>query len=496
MKKESTRNRNKKESPGWAFWIIRILVAVISMAVIVLIISRDKKEPEREEPQTVEVTRLSDEEAAALLEQISLPEEETVASEEIEINEAPEEPEPEAITTEEVVLTDIYAVSGSEVVFKRYHEEALLYQWEYYDFSIKDWVPAEESSISLVMDELFRKVSSYQVRAGTNKQEMVRCKMKYPDGREVIDTASLFILPELISDVSISDYEADVNVYIDVLNIPATITYTSGNKETITGLWGLHFLDITESVEYEESISGNKVEKQLTTIAERNYMLTSKEQQDVLIRYMDGSLFEDSVKVTGIDKIAPVISEVSIGNYEVSNVNKTIPVDVNITAEDNETPYPYLQYAFVHESKKPGNDDFHTSPSFCAEIDKNGVWVAYVKDEYGNYSTQESVIYAVDQKAPKLQLDIQNSEWCKENVIVAIGEDKTELKYRIQCDAQGILGEWRTDSSFTVTENGVYTVSAMDAAGNVTAEEITVENIDNEAPLIIGIKEVGGSYER
>lgn len=507
MKKFIEKNsKGRKKIPGWIYKAILLilLLGVIGYLSapklteyfpeikIPILKSTGDKEQSVEIPEQFEVTQLTEEEAAALLEKVSIPE---VVTE--ENDKPPEENEiEEPITTEEICLSDIYAPSGSEVVFKRYHKDAVSYCWEYYDLLKKEWIPAEEGKVSTITDELFRTVSTYKLTGNAHERDMVRCSIEFADGREVVNTASLYSLPEKITGIQVSDFETDVNRYTDTLSIPATVTYESGKSETITGLFGLYFLDIKESSEYEESVSGNKIEKQTITITECDYFLTSSEEREVTVRYQDGSMFEDVIKVTGIDRIAPIISDVTIGEYQVSNINRVVPVAISIMAEDNETPYPYLKYALVHESETPDETDFHADSSWTADIDKNGVWIIYVKDESGNLASKETTIYAVDQKAPILKLTSQNEGWCKENVITAVGEDKTELKYQIKCDAQNIKGDWTSDSSFTVKENGVYTVSAMDAAGNVTTEEITINNIDNKAPVIVAIKEVGGRDER
>lgn len=514
MKKNDSNNENMKDRVCKSGRIVKLLLPLFILAAIVLILSYfafefnifgfrekvtgiGKTEYTTEDigisEEIFEVTQLTDEETAALLAQVTLPDAEAGETEDASAQEQlPEEP----ITTQEICLTDIYAPSGSEVRFKCYHEDATNYRWEYYDIEQKEWMTTDEADIEIKKDELFREVSTCKMIPTAHGRDMVRCSIEFSDGREVVNTASLYSLPEKIATLQIADMETEVNSYLDTLHIPVTVSYESGASETLTGLYGLYFLDVKEAVEYEESISGNKIEQQIVTITECNYFLASSDTQEVTVRYMDGTIFEEAVNVTGIDKTAPVIADVKLGEYVISNTNKIVPIEISIEAEDNETPYPYLEYAFVHESVELTEEHFHTEASFTADIDMNGTWIAYVRDENGNTAKAEEIIYAVDEKAPELRLEVQNVSWCRENIIAAIGEDKTELKYKLQCNAQDIEGEWTSDSSFTVKENGVYVVSAMDAAGNVTTEEITISNIDNKAPVIIGIKEVGGSNEK
>lgn len=406
--------------------------------------------------------------------------------EDLEI-EATEEPDVKALCP--VEITDIYAESGEIVEFISYYPNAATYEWEIYDMGQKAWLPADSQSVVAKKDELLRTVSVFQIQADIEKDtSMIRCITVMEDESIQKDTASLFVFPKKIMNVGVDDEELSRCGYVSALEIPVTVTFEDGESEAITGLYGLKFLCSQKTVEYGESVSGNLIEKRIETVTECDYTYLESGENEKIIRYKNLREIELPVMIAGCDKEAPVISDVVIGEYAISKENKPVSVQVEIYAEDNDTPYPYLEYAFAHESVSTDELSFSLENEFIAEIDKNGAWISYVRDQSGNIGELSKEIIAVDQLPPSISVSLQETSWCRKNVIMVSGKDGTGLTYQLMKENECIY-DWTHETSFQVTENGNYMVKAKDEAGNETIQEIMVENIDLKAPVITGIKE-------
>ena len=179
--------------------------------------------------------------------------------------------------------------------------------------------------------------------------------------------------------------------------------------------------------------------------------------------------------------------KVELGDYQVINEDKAVPVWVTITAVDNYTNYKNLSYCFLPSGREPEEEDWKENPSWEADIDKNGIWVAYVKDENGNISTAERELIVVDQKAPDIQISLENTDWCESTKIMVEGTDNSAILYCYACPSTGENSGWTEAAEYAVSNNGIWAVSAKDTLGNTVTKEITISNIDKQMPVIHGI---------
>ena len=67
--------------------------------------------------------------------------------------------------------------------------------------------------------------------------------------------------------------------------------------------------------------------------------------------------------------------------------------------------------------------------SFEKEITKNGIWIAYCRDQSGNVAKQEKEIIAVDQKAPEIKVRLENNDWCQSNKIIVDAKDELSVLF-------------------------------------------------------------------
>ena len=475
--------------------LIFLIIAAISAAAFVFYATSHKKTDE-DYPAEFQNT---DDELADLLENARIQKSESENDTEDSVLD--DEPDPggdmqeEQETQEALKLTDIYAENGDTAVFKCYDSGAAAYEWEYYDMSSNKWNAAAEEEIQNCLDELGRNISGYKVKAEESMNgTMVRCTIHFqaPDRENEIQEASFFILPDKIKKISLEEFTADANVYLGTKELPVKVFYTDGTDETITGLNNLYFVIFEEKKDQSVSISGNRVETTTLTTTECDYLYTGMKEQEQLIRYHpDGSEgeIEALAVITGKDELAPVISEITVSPYEISSTDGPVTLSVNIKAEDNVTPYPNLEYAFLFSGQEPTDADWIKKASFDAEIERNGIYTVYVRDSSGNTAQMEKEIITVDMKAPVIKSVtlINETGWCKSNTIQVSAQDTSDMMYCYESRA-GESSGWITYNEYTVDANGIWTIHVKDAAGNISDTEVEITNIDKEAPVIHNIR--------
>lgn len=406
----------------------------------------------------------------------------------LEDEETPAEEEIEIITSQAVMLKDIYTEKGVTAFFKCYDKDAIAYGWEYYDIPEKKWVEADNASIHSYTDELGRDVSMLEV--GTDESNdglMVRCTIGFQGKEAEHQTASLHIIRK-IKNISIEDIETDANRYFGTDELPVTVTYEDGGEESITGLGGLYFIAMEEETDYGASVSGNQIETTTIVRTECEYLNTGLDKKETLVRYRPRltEKIETTCSITGNDIKAPEISDVKTSPYEISNIDQPVDLNITITAEDDATPYPELEYAFIYYDQELSEADWGNKPSFDVCIERNGTYSAYARDQSGNIGKYDIEITTVDTKAPViLSVSLSNEEdWCKSNTILVKAKDAGEISYCYENKSDGTSSGWITYNNYTADSNGTWIIKAKDAVGNISETEITISNIDNEAPSI------------
>lgn len=95
-----------------------------------------------------------------------------------------------------------------------------------------------------------------------------------------------------------------------------------------------------------------------------------------------------------------------------------------------------------------------------------------------------------DSRVPVISISLHNKEgWYPQNTIHVSAEASQPIEYRYICTSLEEDSGWITESSRTVTDNGTWTIQIRDATGNIMEQEITVDNIDAQAPVIRSITE-------
>lgn len=423
--------------------------------------------------------------------------------EKAETEEQEREPEDEAPPTEEmetpvtaqpIYPTDIYSESGITAEFQCYIPDADAYLWEYYDVPASEWIPAESTFVGRKKDELHRSISFYNMESvPENDGTMIRCTVTRSGQEDLVKTATLYVIKE-ITEILIDAAEYPEG-YINTQDIPVTVIYGDGKKEVLQGLNGMFFVDKKESRESEDSVSGNRIETVTTVYTECKYIYLGLEEKKVLMRYrIKDSFMEEEILLCGKDTTPPDISDVQVCDHEISIVDKSVPVTVMITATDNDTPADKLSYAFLPEGQEAEEADWKQTASFEVDITQNGMWTAYCRDQSGNISAEEKKVIVVDQKPPVItKLYLSENVWCQKNKIIVEAEDELEIQYRYCCPDTGEDSGWIADNVYEIFQNGTWEIRVKDAVENISeTRELTVSNIDTQAPVIISITEIEG----
>lgn len=394
----------------------------------------------------------------------------------------------EIVTDQAVRLRDIYSEKGEQVSFRCFDREAAAYVWEYYDIAAGKWQSVDETFLNSCPDELGRTVSMLEMKAEEDRDGfMVRCTIHFQAKEAEMQTASLYIIDEIKS-IAIEDMETDANKYLGVNELPVTVTYQDGKDEKLTGLNGLHFITTEENTDHDMSVSGNRIETTTIVKTECEYLNTGLDTKEIPVRYRkrEEEQIEAVCSITGRDAKPPEISEVKISPFEVSNVDRPINLTVTINAGDDVTPYPELEYAFLYGDQELAETDWTRKSSFDVNVERNGIYFAYVRDQSGNIGKLEKELITVDTKAPviaEVSLSVIE-DWCRYNTISVTARDAGKISYCYENESCGINSGWVTYSDYTADSNGIWTIKAKDAVGNISETEVTISNIDNEAPVI------------
>ena len=389
-----------------------------------------------------------------------------------------------------VMLTDIYSENNKDAIFRCFNKEASSYTWEIYDWEETDWKPAPEEAVSMGSDELGREISWLKVSG--SEETTVRCILGYPEKKSETQTASLYLLKSNIEKITANDYETDPGTYVCIENIPITVTYEDQTEETLTGLNGLFFIAKEEKTDRKTGMGGNQKETTITTISECSYIRIGSEEKEVKLQYngSEGRQLETIFTIKGDDSQPPVISAVEIAPFTISNTDIPVTLTVAIDAEDNKTLSQRMDYAFALKGTPPEEIQWMKKNSFDVDIVQNGFHTAFARDEAGNFAEKEMEVITVDTKPPEIQVSLKNSTgWCKNNEIQVDAKDASELQYSFRHTDDAIVPEWSDCHTYTIERNGTYVVKVKDMAGNIAETEITVSNIDREAPVIQGIYE-------
>lgn len=195
--------------------------------------------------------------------------------------------------------------------------------------------------------------------------------------------------------------------------------------------------------------------------------------------------------MTANDITAPAITNIEIADKDTWTQSKI----VTITATDNINSTSELQI-YTSKTLYVTTADVTAKATLLPDhkdvVTENAVFYVYAIDAAGNMKCEQYEVTKIDRTAPVIT-DFQSNtgSWTIAVVYTAHIEDNTQLARVYWVSHLGIEHDLNLTADgnyeFTVYYNGTISLIAEDVAGNRTTVSTTVENIDNDPPVISDI---------
>lgn len=194
------------------------------------------------------------------------------------------------------------------------------------------------------------------------------------------------------------------------------------------------------------------------------------------------------IELTATDVTAPTFESIEISDETVWTQSKV----VTITAKDNINSQEELLVYISKEHYETAAEVVENAtllPDHKEVVTENAVFYVYALDTEGNLSHNQFEVTKVDRVPPVISdFKAGNESWSQNVAYSAHVEDNAEISRVYWVSGQGIEHDLSlTDDGnyqFTVYDNGDISLVAEDVAGNRTTVSTTVENIDNDPPVI------------
>ncbi len=173
------------------------------------------------------------------------------------------------------------------------------------------------------------------------------------------------------------------------------------------------------------------------TLNATSHLFTANGSFDFIATDENGNSTTKTVTITNIDKVAPVVT---IAPYTLTPTNQ----DITVAASTNEGTLNTTSHVFT----------------------VNSAFDFIATDAAGNVTTQAVTVTNIDKTAPIITLDPYNTALTNSDITVTAHTNEGTLNV----------------ASHTFTLNGSFDFVATDAAGNVTTQTVTINNIDRIAP--------------
>ena len=246
----------------------------------------------------------------------------------------------------------------------------------------------------------------------------------------------------------------------------------------------------------------------VATLSENTFSFEVKENATYYVWAIDGNGNVSEAKTIVIDKIDTTLPELEVQVDPNSWTNGDVKIDVSASDENGVTIKYNTEDSFddaVELSLVDGKADITVSGEY------NGNYYVWAVDTAGNKITK-IVTVMIDTTEPTVTITTIPSEtWTNEDVTIeGIVEDNSsennvnsgidKVIFGTDVNADKATGEATlTDSkySFTVSENGVYNIWAVDKAGNYSEiATIEIKTIDKIAPVINNVNAPNGWYNK
>jgi len=273
-------------------------------------------------------------------------------------------------------------------------------------------------------------------------------------------------------------------------NKPVTAFVTISDKDNVNEIVYAEVRDAAgELYEWRDEVLGNEYSVELPLSG--NYTVTAYDAA--------GNEFATQITVSNIDIVKPEITRISYSTPPTAITTRSVLVTIEEFSKSNVT------VTGIERSDSLGEFDvYYTSGSTQIRFKKSGFVSVFFVDDYGNENASVISVNNIYSEPPALE------------AVATLAEDElsVSISFVQQYDENGIpVDMYRTlsdlyiayggvtykadengtfDNLFTIRKNGEYTFTVFDEAGTSQTINLTVENIDDKAPVI---KTVSWSYE-
>ena len=272
------------------------------------------------------------------------------------------------------------------------------------------------------------------------------------------------LLPSATLTLSNSDFTNE-NIKINVVATDATATTDFGNS----GIKQIKNLNISDETEI---------------VSESSAQFEIAENGIYKFEIMDnaGNVKEETITVTNINKIPPVIT---VGDY----VNISTKDDITVTLTTDKGEFQPFEGAVISQDKL----------SVSYTFTENGSKSFKVIDKWGNETVKTVTIGHIDKDAPTIDITREFEDTQKTNQDYKISANITDvgvagLKQILTPNPANTVTFDTPTSTYsiehTVTQNGTYTFKAIDFAGNEHSVSVVVGNINKIKPTITISKDI------
>lgn len=180
-----------------------------------------------------------------------------------------------------------------------------------------------------------------------------------------------------------------------------------------------------------------------------------------------------------IDKTAPVI-QASQTEFKRDGASK--PYAVRVTLKPTVESVTSPNYGATDNLRQPVKYDYNNP--LVLTFTEVGTYNVRFTDAAGNVTVKPVVIDSVDNTAPKLTLTVTTDEANNQVTVTAGVDEACTLAWGETEDKKHTFNDAGSYTGITFTQNGTYTITATDAAGNESYKMVHVGSIDNTAPSI------------
>ncbi len=206
--------------------------------------------------------------------------------------------------------------------------------------------------------------------------------------------------------------------------------------------------------------------------AENSYVITNNCKVDFVVRDAIGNIRESAIEIKNIDNHMPTVSHTLYPDYWTKG-SVTVVFTAKDINPDGGNGVGLGTDCFSYDGGKSWGSENEIT------VDNNGNVAVAVRDKNENINFYSLDVNNIDRQAPELNVAFSLSDDGSLAYLEAIAKD----------DVSGINENsfaWSnsmTEAKISVTENGIYTVSVSDRAGNIATSDIYVSGI-KEAGII------------